>query len=360
MDNIDGTQSSQETNEPILLFLNGITSATGPMDIQHYVKITFSRPKFSTNTITGQVEQFSTARDSNGFPNRAFKSVASIAYSSASVTTGILSSRLVFYNDASGGAVANQGYCKIMRKPRAESGGEFQSLGSTGPTRPVGAQGVAGAAGAAGVAGSTGPTGPQGLSVIFDGSYSSIGSFAGYTNNQFTFPNLTWDFTNYNYDIEFTLTQNNAFGNHIFWNWDNLDTGRYIQSYQDKDMTTNTLYTANQMGSNLFYLQGHSDINFHFKGTLRANRPVVNIPHMMILEGQTTYVRISNNATNYSATSSSIGYSRTTNTLLFTSISTIPTNPFDGVHNFSLWSSNSNYPSFNPNIRMRVVRVPKV
>ena len=360
MDNIDGTQSSQETNEPILLFLNGITSATGPMDIQHYVKITFSRPKFSTNTITGQVEQFSSARDSNGFPNRAFKSVASIAYSSASVTTGILSSRLVFYNDASGGAVANQGYCKIMRKPRAESGGEFQSLGSTGPTGPVGAQGVAGAAGAAGVAGSTGPTGPQGSSVIFDGSYSSIGSFAGYTNNQFTFPNLTWDFTNYNYDIEFTLTQNNAFGNHILWNWDNLDTGRYIQSYQDKDMTTNTLYTANQMGSNLFYLQGHSDINFHFKGTLRANRPVVNIPHMMILEGQTTYVRISNNATNYSATSSSIGYSRTTNTLLFTSISTIPTNPFDGVHNFSLWSSNSNYPSFNPNIRMRVVRVPKV
>ncbi len=336
MDNIDGTQSSQETNEPILLFLNGITSATGPIDIQHYVKITFTRPRFSTNTITGQVEQFSTARDSNGFPNRAFKSVASIAYSSASVTTGILSSRLVFYNDASGGAVANQGYCKIMRKPRAESGGEFQSLGSTGPT------------------------GPQGSSVIFDGSYSSIGSFAGYTNNQFTFPNLTWDFTNYNYDIEFTLTQNNAFSNHILWNWDNLDTGRYIQSYQDKDMTTNTLYTANQMGPYLFYLQGHSDINFHFKGTLRANRPVVSIPHMMILEGQTTYVRISNNATSYSALANSIGYSRTTNTLLFTSISTFPTNPFDGVHNFSLWSTNSNYPSFNPNIRMRVVRVPKV
>ena len=351
MDNTDGIQTTQDTNEPILLYLNGITSATGPMDIQHYVKITFSRPKFSTNTITGQVEQFSSARDSNGFPNRAFKSVASIAYSSASVTTGILSSRLVFYNDASGGAVANQGYCKIMRKPRAESGGEFQSLGSTGPTGPAGAQGAAGTAG---------PTGPQGSSVIFDGSYSSIGSFAGYTNNQFTFPNLTWDFTNYNYDIEFTLTQNNAFNGNILWNWDNLATSRYIQSYLDKDMTTNTLYTGSQMSPYLFYLQGQSDINFHFKGTLRANRPVVNIPHMMILEGQTTYVRVSNNSTNYSASESSIGYSRTTNTLLFTSISTFPTNPFDGVHNLSFWSTNSNYPSFNPNIRMRVVRVPKV
>ena len=125
-------------------------------------------------------------------------------------------------------------------------------------------------------------------------------------------------------------------------------------------MASNTIFTGNQMGSYLFFLQGQSGINFHFKGTLRVNRPVVNIPHMMILEGQTTYVRISNNSTSYSALANSIGYSRTTNTLLFTSISTFPTNPFDGVHNFSLWCSTSDYVSSNPNIRMRVVRVPKV
>ena len=137
MDNIDGIQSVQDTNEPIIMFLNGITSSTGPMDIHHYIKITFTRPRYSTNTIMGNVEHTSTARDANGFPNRAYKSLASITYSSTSVTAGVLSSRLVFYNDASGGAVANQGYCKIMRKPRAESGGEFQSIGSTGPTGPT-------------------------------------------------------------------------------------------------------------------------------------------------------------------------------------------------------------------------------
>jgi hypothetical protein len=150
-DLIEGTQSTNEINEPVVIFLNGITSSSGTMNIQHYIKITFTRPRFSTNTILGNVEHSSTARDSNGYPNRTYKSMATIAYSSTSVTTGVLSSRLVFYNDASGGAVANQGYCKITRKPRAETGGEFQSIGSTGPN------GVTGPSGPIGVTGSTGP-----------------------------------------------------------------------------------------------------------------------------------------------------------------------------------------------------------
>ena len=219
MDNIDGTQSSQETNEPILLFLNGITSATGPMDIQHYVKITFSRPKFSTNIITGQVEQFSTARDSNGFPNRAFKSVASIAYSSASVTTGILSSRLVFYNDASGGAVANQGYCKIMRKPRAESGGEFQSLGSTGPTGPIGA---------------TGPA-PNFSTTLQDGLLPT-GSLNTYTTNAYLTNTQSWDFDNYDYVVLFEFRQTASLGNvHLLYSWfDDLTAQRYNYWWMDQ------------------------------------------------------------------------------------------------------------------------------
>ena len=196
--------------------------------------------------------------------------------------------------------------------------------------------------------------------VIFNGTYALVDSFGGYSNNQFRFGNLTWDFTNYNYDIEFTLTQNNAFGGHLLFNWDGLDTSRYIQSYFDKEMFNNNTYVSNQMGPYLFYLQAHSDINFHFKGTLRANRPVVNIPHMLILEGLTTYIRVSNNATNYSAGANSIGYSRTINTCLFTSISTFPNNPFNGSHHLSFWSSNSNYPSFNPNIQVRITRIPKV
>ena len=159
MDTIDGVYASNETNEPIIVFLNGITSSTGPMDINHYIKITFTRPKFSTNTILGNVEHTSTARDASGNPSRSYKSLASVAYSSSSVTTGVLSSRLVFYNDASGGAVASQGYCKIMRKPRAESGGEFQTIGSTGPT------------------GMTGPA--PAINIVAFSAYSSVAA-AGY------------------------------------------------------------------------------------------------------------------------------------------------------------------------------------
>jgi hypothetical protein len=149
MDTIDGVYASNETNEPILVFLNGITSATGPMDINHYIKMTFTRPKFSTNTILGHIEHSSTARDSSGFPNRTFKSMASTAYSSTNVTSGVLSSRLAFYVNVNNAAVANQGYCKIMRKPRAESGGEFQSIGSTGPTGLIGPTGPTGVTGPA-------------------------------------------------------------------------------------------------------------------------------------------------------------------------------------------------------------------
>jgi hypothetical protein len=254
------------------------------------------------------------------------------------------------------GAVGSTG--PVGAQGTAGAAGPAGAVGSTGP---VGAQGAAGSAGTAGPAGAVGPTGPLGASVIFNGSHTGIGSFAGYTNNQFSFPNLTWDFTNYNYDIEFTLTQNSQSTNHFMWNWDDIDSGRYLQSYYDKSMgTDSTTFVGSQLGPYLFFTQVTADVNCHFKGTLRANRPVVNIPHMMILEGQTTYVRIANSTTSYSVGADSIGYSRTTNTLLFTSISPFPTNPFDGSHNFSLWATISNYTTSNPNMNLRITRIPKI
>jgi hypothetical protein len=215
MESVDGTQYAQDTNEPIILYLNGITSASGPMDIQHYIKITFTRPRFSTNSIIGHVEQMSNANDSNGFPTRAYKSLASIAYSSASVTTSILSSRLVFYNDASGGAVANQGYCKIMRKPRAESGGEFQSLGSTGPT---------------GLVGLIGPTGPGiTFSTTLEDRNLPNSNFNGFTTNAYFTNTQSWDFTNYDYVVLFEYRQTASYGEtHIRYSWfDDVTLERY-------------------------------------------------------------------------------------------------------------------------------------
>jgi hypothetical protein len=65
-----------------------------------------------------------------------------------------------------------------MRKPRAESGGEFQSIGSTGPT---------GVVGSAGVAGSTGPTGPGGASTIKVNLAYNINFTAGVSTNNINF-----------------------------------------------------------------------------------------------------------------------------------------------------------------------------
>lgn len=121
MEVLESAGNQGEANLPLLIFLNAINTSTGTLDVNHYIKITFTRPKFSTNTIIGNIEHSSIARDGSGFPNRTYKTEATIAYSSSSVTTGVLSSRLVFYNTtANAVATANQGYCKIMKKPRAE------------------------------------------------------------------------------------------------------------------------------------------------------------------------------------------------------------------------------------------------
>jgi hypothetical protein len=158
----EATGNQGEANLPLLIFLNAINSSTGTLDVNHYIKITFTRPKFSTNIIIGNIEHSSIARDGSGFPNRTYKTIATTAYSSASVTTGILSSRLVFYNTtANAVATANQGYCKIMKKPRAESGGEFQTRGETGPIGSTGAMGP------------TGPTGISGTSLTLAGAMSN-------------------------------------------------------------------------------------------------------------------------------------------------------------------------------------------
>ena len=122
MEVLESAGGSGETNFPGIIFLNAINSSTGTIDIYHYIKITFTRPKFSTNTLLGQIEHSSIALDSSGNPNRTYKTVSTTAYSSTNVTTGTLSSRLVFYNNtASNLAVTDQGYIKITRKPRGDS-----------------------------------------------------------------------------------------------------------------------------------------------------------------------------------------------------------------------------------------------
>jgi hypothetical protein len=327
MENAESTFSSNELNENMIIYLNGINASTAPVEIHHYIKLTFTRPKFSTNTIFGNIEHYSTARDTNGYPNRTYKTMATTAYSSASVTTGILSSRLVFYNNSSSGfAVANQAYCKIMRKPRAESGGEF--VGATGSSTTVSLQ-------------------------VFSGPPVSINSIGGFSNNQYNFGSSAYDFDNYNYDIEFVINQTSVSGILVYWCWDDVVDFTYYQvNYNDWDGTST--YIGGNSHSALFYTQNTSGFQASFKGTLRAlPAPSSSYYNRLALEGTITM--------NFQSSASRAfgGLPRVSRTLsTYTGATQNSISQFNGSHNFSLWAAGDSYASNNP-INMRITRVQK-
>jgi hypothetical protein len=149
----------------------------------------------------GHIEHSSNAIDNSGNPNRTYKTMASTAYSSTNVTTGSLSTRLSFYVNVDNAAVANQGYGKIMRKPRAESGGEFQTTGATGPT------------GTAGVTGPIGATGPTSGSSYINWENDLLRTDNSVTNSISPTLTTSLDVNNFVYEviIEFYLTASPAY-----------------------------------------------------------------------------------------------------------------------------------------------------
>lgn len=328
MEDAEGTFSSNEANENMIIFLNSINASTAPVEIHHYIKITFTRPKFSTNTIIGNIESYSTARDTNGYPNRTYKSVATTAYSSTSVTTGILSSRLVFYNNSSSGfAVANQAYCKIMKKPRAESGGEFVS--SSASSTIVSLQ-------------------------LFSGSPVSIGSIGGYSNNQYLFGSSTYDFDNYNYDIEFVINQTSGTGLLFYFCWDNVVDFSYYQ-VQYNDWDGSTTYIGGNPHSAIFYTQSVSDFQGSYKGTLRALPAPggASNNNRLVLEGT---MSINFQTTGTRTFSQLPRCSKTIITYAGSSQNSIA--QFSGTHSLSLWAAGNSYAS-NNSINMRITKVQK-
>ena len=202
--------------------------------------------------------------------------------------------------------------------------------------------------------------GGSGIENILSNINNGTTSFAGYTSNAWTYPNLNWDFTTNNYDIEFELDLNAIHNGHVFWNWDNFSTGLYLNSFQDKDMLNNNLYNGNNHGPFLFFLQNYwTTLNFNFRGTLRTTRPTRSRALQLILEGTTTYTVLGDDYFQYTGggidPATRIGYSRCQNTLVASSTSSTF---FNGSHNLSFWSNVNNIAA-NNNFYLRVTRVPK-
>ena len=369
---------SGEANLPLLIFLNAINSSTGTLDVNHYIKITFTRPKFSTNTIIGQIEHSSIARDGSGFPNRTYKTIATTAYSSASVTTGVLSSRLVFYNPTTNAiATANQGYCKIMRKPRAESGGEFQTRGQTGPTGPTGTIGPTGSTGPVASLASTmlignkasttldmssnaitnvttltattvTPTNITGWDVksIVAGTNVTVSSASGAftinaassvpsyvlcnelitttpsidgyaTNGWSPSSTITWDFDNFEYDIQFDLQIGSSgyYFNNVHWAWDGFLSGssQYHHSWNDHDGIDGGFFGAGQDTDNrLIYTYVTGNIHHNFNMTLKRVRcPNTSYNQRLLLECNCNQIMVGTSTSNISA--ARMPFSRTNN-----------------------------------------------
>jgi len=188
---------------------------------------------------------------------------------------------------------------------------------------------------------------------LYNGSPIGIGSIGGYTSNQYVFGNLTWDFVNYNYDIEFVINQGSQEGILLYWSWDNDVNFSYYQvQYTDWDSVG--FYVGGNSHSALMYTQNANGFQGSWKGTLRAlPAPSASNYNRLMLEGTMSM--------NYQTTGTR-GFnllprsSRTISTYAGATQNSIT--QFNGSHSFSLWTSGSNYASSNL-IHMRVTRILK-
>jgi len=188
---------------------------------------------------------------------------------------------------------------------------------------------------------------------LYNGAPQGIGSIGGYTSNQYVFGSLTWDFVNYNYDIEFVINQGSQEGILLYWSWDNDVNFSYYQvQYTDWDSVG--FYVGGNSHSALMYTQNANGFQGSWKGTLRAlPAPSASNYNRLMLEGTMSM--------NYQTTGTR-GFnllprsSRTISTYAGATQNSIT--QFNGSHSFSLWTSGSNYASSNL-IHMRVTRILK-
>jgi hypothetical protein len=188
---------------------------------------------------------------------------------------------------------------------------------------------------------------------VYAGTPASINSIAEYSNNQYWFGYSTYDFDNYNYDIEFVINQDSGNGNLLHFCWDNnVDFTYYQVMYNDWDATGN--YIGSNPTAAFMYTQNVSGFQASYKGTLRAV-PAVSASNYnrLMLEGTMSMNYQSSGSRAFSAPARS---SRTIISYAGASQNSIA--QFNGSHSFSMWATVSSYASNNP-CNMRITRVMK-
>jgi len=188
---------------------------------------------------------------------------------------------------------------------------------------------------------------------VYAGTPASINSVAGYSNNQYYFGTSTYDFDNYNYDIEFVINQGSVSAILVYFCWDNDFTlSNYQLAYQVIIGTTNEVGTDSH--SALYYTQNTSGFQASYKGTLRAlPAPSSSNYNRLMLEGSLTF---NFQPTGTRGFTTSARWHRSTITYAGATQNSIA--QFNGSRSLSLWTSGSNYASNNP-CHMRITRVMK-
>ena len=189
---------------------------------------------------------------------------------------------------------------------------------------------------------------------VYSGAPVSIGSIAGFSNNQYYFGTSVYDFDNYNYDIEFVINQGSGAGILLYFCWDNdVNFNNYQLTYFLQDGGSS--YVGSDAHSALFYTQNTNGFQASYKGTLRALPAPGGASNFnrLMLEGtlsfnfQTTGVRTF--AGPARCHRSVVTYAGATQNSIA---------QFNGARSLSLWTSGDNYASNNP-LHMRITRIIK-
>jgi hypothetical protein len=190
--------------------------------------------------------------------------------------------------------------------------------------------------------------------LVYSGTPVSIGSIAGYSNNQYYFGTSVYDFDNYNYDIEFVVNQGSGAGILFYFCWNNdVDFNNYQLVY---DLVTDggVNYVGSDAHSALFYTQNSNGFQASYKGTLRAlPAPNPSNYNRLMLEGSLTFNFQTTGVRTFAAPAR---WHRSTITYAGATQNSIA--QFNGARSLSLWTSGHNYASNNP-IHMRITKVMK-
>jgi hypothetical protein len=197
-------------------------------------------------------------------------------------------------------------------------------------------------------------TNPGNVTNSLYNSTPSVGSVNGYSNNNYSTGSLTYDFDNYNYDIEFLINFGGSYTTQVYWSWDSdFNQSYYQMTFSDYD--GGGIYTGSNSLGSLFYAQNTTGFSAAFRGTLRA-LPAATSSHYnrLVIEGTTHLTFQSSGSRSYF---SNQRFSRAISTYTGATQNSIA--QFNGGHTFSIWAPGNSFATSNPMQNIRIYRTQK-